>query len=44
MGMRLDEFEPSEVRRLIVGNYELRYELSGNLISIVMLWHVRENR
>ncbi len=27
LGERLDEFEPREVRRILVGNYEMRYGL-----------------
>jgi len=44
IGERLDEFEPREVRRLLVGKYELRYELQEESIYVLRLWHTRENR
>jgi plasmid stabilization system protein ParE len=43
-GEFLTEFIPRDVRRLIVGDYELRYELMDTTISIVRLWHCREDR
>lgn len=44
LGAALEEFAPREVRRVIVGDYELRYEVTGNLIYILRLWHAREDR
>lgn len=44
IGERLEEYDPREVRRLIVGGYEMRYEIKGETISIVRLWHTREDR
>lgn len=44
IGKRLEEFAPREVRRLIVGQYELRYELAETTIYILRLWHTREDR
>ena len=44
MGERLEEFEPREVRRLLVGHYEMRYELQESNIYILRIWHMRENR
>jgi plasmid stabilization system protein ParE len=44
VGEQLFQFEPREVRRLIVGQYELRYEISGEMIYVLRLWHTRENR
>ncbi|MEO8991552.1 MAG: type II toxin-antitoxin system RelE/ParE family toxin [Nitrosospira sp.] len=44
LGVRLDEFAPRDVRRVIVSDYELRYELMGTMIYILRLWHVREDR
>ncbi|MEL4015305.1 type II toxin-antitoxin system RelE/ParE family toxin [Dryocola clanedunensis] len=43
-GAYLSEFEPREVRRLILGNYELRYELKDEIVHILRVWHTRENR
>jgi len=44
IGEKLQAYEPREVRRIIVGNYELRYEVSAGTIFILRLWHCRENR
>jgi plasmid stabilization system protein ParE len=44
LGEKLEAFEPREVRRIIVGHYELRYEIIGGAIVILRLWHCRENR
>ena len=44
LGVSLEEFAPRDVRRVIVGDYELRYEVTENLIYILRLWHAREDR
>lgn len=44
IGEKLEEFEPREVRRILVGNYELPYEIYDAVIYIVRLWHTREER
>jgi plasmid stabilization system protein ParE len=44
IGEKLEAYEPREVRRIIVGNYELRYEIADATIFILRLWHSRENR
>ena len=44
LGVRLEEFAPRDVRRVIIGDYELRYELSDKMIYILRLWHGREDR
>ncbi len=44
IGERLEEFEPREVRRLLVGRYEIRYELRESSIYILRIWHTREDR
>ncbi|WP_225772929.1 type II toxin-antitoxin system RelE/ParE family toxin [Pseudomonas sp. Marseille-Q5115] len=44
IGERLDEFEPRDVRRLLVGSYEIRYEIAGATIYLLRLWHSREHR
>lgn len=44
IGERLEEFEPRDVRRIIVGHYELRYEIQQSTIYVLRLWHTRENR
>lgn len=44
IGERLQEFEPREVRRILVGHYEMRYEIRGSDVYILRIWHTRENR
>jgi plasmid stabilization system protein ParE len=44
LGERLEEFEPREVRRILVGHYEIRYEIQQSMIYVLRLWHTRENR
>ncbi len=44
IGERLEEFEPREVRRILVGRYEMRYEIQGSAIYVLRLWHMREER
>ena len=44
IGERLDEFGPRDVRRILVGAYEMRYEIAGSTIYILRIWHGREDR
>lgn len=44
IGTPLSDFSPRDVRYLIVGDYEMRYELAGDTAWIVRLWHTREDR
>ena len=44
IGERLEQYEPREVRRLLVAKYEIRYEVRGQSIFIVRIWHTREDR
>jgi plasmid stabilization system protein ParE len=44
IGERLDEFELREVRRILVGHYEIRYEIQESTIYVLRLWHTREDR
>ncbi len=44
IGTPLPEFLPREVRSLLVGDYEMRYELTQEQIWILRLWHTREDR
>jgi plasmid stabilization system protein ParE len=43
-GELLEEFAPREVRRLIVGPYEMRYEITTQAIFVLRLWHGHEDR
>ncbi len=44
MGMRLEAYIAREVRRLIVGDYEVRYEIAYDVVSILRIHHVLEDR
>jgi len=32
------------VRRLVIGNYEIRYELAGRDVFLLRIFHAREDR
>jgi plasmid stabilization system protein ParE len=44
LGNRLAGFEPREVRRILVGDYEIRYEVADTDIFILRIFHAREDR
>lgn len=44
LGVRLREFGEREVRRIIVGDYEIRYELTVTDVFILRVFHTREDR
>lgn len=44
IGEKLEEFEPREVRRILVGHYEMRYEIHEATLYVLRLWHTREDR
>lgn len=44
IGERLDEYEPRDVRRLLVGHYEFRYEIIASTVYVLRIWHSREYR
>lgn len=44
LGERLEQFEPRDIRRLLISGYELRYEIQGDTIHLLRLWHTREDR
>jgi len=44
IGEQLFQFEPREVRRILAGHYEIRYEIQGETIYVLRLWHTREYR
>lgn len=41
---RVDEFQPREVRRILIGRYEMRYEIQNVTIYVLRIWHTREDR
>ena len=44
IGEQLFQFDPREVRRILVGRYQMRYEIQGGTIYILRIWHTREDR
>ncbi|AWM28096.1 hypothetical protein ABIA14_005419 [Sinorhizobium fredii] len=44
IGERLEEFDPRKVRRMLIGHYEMRHEIRPSTISVLRLWHTREER
>ena len=44
IGEKLEEFESREIRRILVGHYEVRYEIQESTIYVLRLWHTREER
>lgn len=44
IGEKLEEFDPREVRRILAGHYEMRYEIQESTIYVLRLWHTREDR
>jgi plasmid stabilization system protein ParE len=44
IGEKLEGFDPREVRRILVGHYEIRYEIQESKIYMLRIWHTREDR
>ena len=44
LGVRLEHFPDRTIRRMVVGDYEIRYELKTDLIVILRVWHGKEDR
>ena len=44
IGEKIEEFSPREVRRFLIGRYEICYEIKSNTIYVLRMWHTRENR
>jgi plasmid stabilization system protein ParE len=44
MGERSDHFDDRDVRRMLVGEYEMRYELREKAPFILRVWHTKEAR
>lgn len=44
IGERLEEFDPRDVRRILVGHFKMRYEIADSTIYLLRLWHTREDR
>ncbi|MBE0511194.1 MAG: type II toxin-antitoxin system RelE/ParE family toxin [Gammaproteobacteria bacterium] len=44
IGEQLFQYEPREVRRFLIGRYEVRYEVTDHIIYVLRLWHTKEDR
>lgn len=44
LGEKLEAYDPREIRRIVVGDYEMRYEIRAAAIVVLRLWHHREDR
>lgn len=44
IGEKLEIYPKREVRRLIIGSYEMRYEIKADAVLILRIWHCREDR
>ena len=44
LGVELEAYAPRNVRRLVIGDYEVRYEVTETVLYVLRLWHTREDR
>ena len=44
LGQRMRQFAGREVRRVLIGDYEIRYELAGRDVFLLRIFHTREDR
>lgn len=44
VGHAVDRFTSQDIRAWISGDYEVRYEITGDAIVILRVWHTREDR
>jgi plasmid stabilization system protein ParE len=44
IGERLEQYDPREIRRIIVAQYEVRYEIKENTLYVLRIWHTKEQR
>ena len=44
LGEQLEEFAPREIRRILVGSYEMRYEIRDSTTYVLRIWQTREER
>ena len=44
LGVELDAYAPRNVRRLVIGDYEVRYEATETVLYVLRLWHTKEDR
>lgn len=44
LGARLREFGDREVRKVLAGDYEIRYEVTEQDVLVLRIFHTREDR
>lgn len=44
VGERLRRYARREVRRVFIGDYEVRYEVKASTVIVLRIWHTREDR
>lgn len=44
VGTFIEAYEPNAVQRYLVGRYELHYEVVGQILYILSVWHQKEDR
>lgn len=44
LGVHLPAFDPREVRRVLVGDYEIRYEVTDTDLLVLRIFNTREDR
>ena len=44
LGVRLREFDPREVRKILIGDYEVRYTVLDTDVFVLRIFHTREDR
>ena len=44
MGARVEKIAEPETRRIFVADYEIRYEIVGEQVTILRVFHTRANR
>ena len=44
LGVELEAYAPRNVRRQVIGEYEVRYEVTETVLYVLRLWHTREDR
>jgi plasmid stabilization system protein ParE len=44
LGVWMPEFDPREVRKVLIGDYEIRYEVTDIDVFVLSIFHIREDR
>lgn len=44
VGRVIEEYQPREVRALLVNDYEVHYEIAEDTLVVLRVWHAREDR